>query len=118
MLAISECLWSQRESKDWNRFRRKVEGQKERLAARGYNYCEGSFTPQFSARRVNDNTMNISISTEVPNTYIFYTTDSTTPTRESSIYLGPMNLERGTHIKILTVYKDIERDSVYEFVIK
>ena len=118
MLAISEALWSPRDKKDWNRFRRKVEEQKERLGIKGYNYCEGSFSPQFTARRVDDNTMNIAISTEVPNTYIFYTTDRSTPTRESSIYLGPINLSRGTHIKILPVYKDIERDSVYEFVIK
>jgi hexosaminidase len=118
LLAISESLWSQQAAKDWNRFRRKVEEQKERLGARGYNYCEGSFTPRFTARRVDENTMNISISTEVPNTYIFYTTASTTPTRESNIYLGPITLSRGTHIKILPVYKDIERDSIYEFVIK
>jgi len=118
MLAISEALWSPRDKKDWSHFRRKVEAQKERLTIKGYNYCEGSFTPQFTARRVDDNTMNISISTEVPNTYIFYTTDLSTPTRESAIYIGPINLSRGTHIKILPVYKDIERDSVYEFVIK
>ena len=118
MLAISEALWSPRDKKDWNRFRRKVEVHKERLKIRGYNYCEGSFTPQFTARRVDENTMNIAISTEVPNTYIFYTTDLSTPTRESAIYLGPINLNRGTHIKILPVYKDIERDSIYEFVIK
>ena len=118
MLAISECLWTPREKKDWSSFRRRVEDQKERLAARGYNYCEGSFEPHFTVRRVDDNTMNISISTEVPNTYIFYTTDSSTPTRKSPIYLGPINLARGTHIKILPVYKDQERDTVYEYVIK
>ena len=118
MLATSECLWSQRDKKDWNRFRRKVETQKDRLAAKGYNYCDGSFTPQFTARRVDDHTMNIAIETEVPSTYIFYTTDSTTPTRHSQVYLGPINLRRGTHIKIQPVYKDTERDSVYEFVIK
>ena len=118
MLATAECLWTPRDNKDWNRFRRKVEVQKDRLHAKGYNYCEGSFTPHFTARRVDDNTMNISISTEVPNTYVFYTTDLSTPTRESLIYIGPINLERGTHIKILPVYKDIERDSVYEFLIK
>ncbi len=118
LLALSECLWSPAGSKDWQRFRKRVEAHKEHLQARGYNYCEGSFTPQFLARRVDDGSMNISIETEVPNTYIFYTTDSTTPTRQSAIYLGPINLQRGTHIKILPVYKDVVRDSVYEFVIK
>ncbi len=118
MLAISECLWTPNDQKDWSRFRRNVEEQKDRLAAKGYNYCEGSFQPQFTARRVDDRTMNIAITTEVPNTYIFYTTDSTTPTRKSPIYLGPIDLERGTHIKILPVYKDRERDTVYEYIIK
>lgn len=118
LLAISERLWSPDEKSDWGRFRRKVEEHKPRLSQRGYNYCEGSFTPQFDAHRVDGETMNIAISTEVPNTYIFYTTDMSRPTRSSTIYIGPMNLKRGTHIKILPVYKDQERDSVYEFVIK
>ncbi len=118
LLAISESLWSPRDAKNWNHFRKKVELQKRRLDSKGYSYCEGSFTPLFRVTRVDDHTMNIAIETEVPSTYIFYTTDSTTPTRHSQVYLGPINLRRGTHIKIQPVYKDTERDSVYEFVIK
>ena len=118
LLALGEALWSPTDKRDWSRFRRKAEVQKERLSARGYSYCEGSFTPIFTARRVDDATMNIEITTEVPNTYIFYTTDNSTPTRESSVYIGPVNMTRGTHIKILPVYKGEVRDSVYEFVIK
>ena len=118
LLAVGEALWSPDEKQDWGRFRRKVEEHKPRLSQRGYTYCEGSFTPQFEARRVDSGTMNIAIGTEVPNTYIFYTTDMSQPTRSSAIYIGPINLKRGTHIKILPVYKDQERDSVYEFVIK
>lgn len=118
LLAMSESLWSPRENKSWNRFRKKVELQKLRLASRGYNYCEGSFTPLFRATRVDDRTTNIAIETEVASTYIFYTTDGSTPSRSSQVYLGPINLQRGTHIKILPVYKDQVRDSVYEFIIK
>ena len=118
LLAVSEVLWSPREKRDWSRFRRKVEEEKERLDVKGYRYCEGSFTPLFTVRRVDGRTMNVAIGTEVPNTYIFYTTDKSRPTRESAIYLGPINLERGTHIKILPVYKGVERDSIYEYVIK
>ena len=88
------------------------------LTAKGYNYCDGSFTPHFHVTPVNENTVNVAIETEVPNTYIFYTTDLTLPTRQSAIYLGPVNLRRGTHIKILPVYNDTERDSIYEFIIK
>ena len=67
---------------------------------------------------MDDHTTNIAIETEVPSTYIFYTTDGSTPSRNSQVYIGPVNLKRGTHIKILPVYKDQERDSVYEFIIK
>ena len=106
----------------WDPLKEKQEAyeksQKELLAAKGYNYCEGSFTPHFRVTPVNENSVNIAIETEVPNTYIFYTTDLSVPTRQSAIYLGPVNLKRGTHIKILPVYNDKERDSVYEFVIK
>lgn len=118
ILAVGECLWSPAVKRDWGHFRRKVEEEKERLDHRGYRYCEGSFTPKFTVRRVNESVVNVAIGTEVPNTYIFYTTDRSTPTRESAVYLGPFNLERGTHIKLLPVYKGVERDSVYEFIIK
>ena len=118
LLSTSECLWSPRQNKDWNRFRKKVELQKANLGARGYSYCEGSFTPLFHATLIDKQTANIAISTEVPNTYIFYTTDGSTPTRNSQIYVGPVNLTRGTHLKILPVYKNLERDSVYEYIIK
>lgn len=118
LLAVAENLWTPGDKRSWKSFRKRVESQKERLSARGYGYCEGSFTPLFNATKVDERTMNVAIETEVPNTYIFYTTDNSTPTRASAIYLGPVNLERGTHIKILPVYKDIVRDSVYEFVIR
>jgi hexosaminidase len=118
LLAISECLWSQPAAKNWNRFRKKVETLKIRLASKGYAYCEGSFKPIFRATRVDNHVTNIAIETEVPNTYIFYTTDMSTPTRNSPVYIGPINLARNTHIKILPVYKDHERDSVYEYIIK
>ena len=118
MLAISECLWTPSDKKDWNRFRRKVEDQKELLTAKSYNFCEGSFTPDFVARYVDEQTTNITITTEVPSTYIFYTTDSTTPTPQSAIYIGPVNLRRGTYLKLLPVYKNIARDTVYEYLIK
>lgn len=118
LLAISESLWSPREAKSWNHFRKKVELQKSRLENKGYSFCEGSFTPLFHATKVDEQTMNIAIETEMPSTYIFYTTDGTLPDRRSQIYLGPINLKRGTHIKILPVYKDRERDSIYEYVIK
>ena len=39
LCALSECFWSPVERKDWESFLRKIERQKVRLSAKGYNYC-------------------------------------------------------------------------------
>lgn len=118
LLAIGEALWSPADKRSWSRFRRKVEKEKERLTAAGITYCEGSFTPRLTAQSTTAAGSEISITTEVPNTYIFYTTDGSTPTRNAKVYLGPIRLQHGTHLKILPVYNDRERDTVYEFIIR
>lgn len=117
LLAFSEALWSSGESKIWNRFRRNVEDQKIRLRAKGYSFCEGSFIPLVHTRKIDDNTLSVTISTEVPNTYIFYTTDGTTPSRNSQVYVSPFQITNNTTLKLLPVYHDHLQDSVYEYVL-
>lgn len=117
LLAFSEVLWSPGESQTWNRFRRNVEDQKIRLRAKGYSYCEGSFIPIVHTRKIDDNTFSVTISTEVPNTYIFYTTDGTTPSRNSQVYVSPFQIAPNTTLKLLPVYHDTPQDSVYEYLL-
>lgn len=117
LLAFSEALWSTSESKNWNRFRRNVEEQKIRLRAKSCNYCEGSFIPIVHTRKINDKTFSVSVSTEVPNTYIFYTTDGSTPSRNSQVYVSPIQITPNTTLKLLPVYHDIPQDSIYEYIL-
>ena len=117
LLAFSEALWSSGEGKNWNRFRRNVEEQKIRLRAKSYNYCEGSFMPIVHTRKIDNNTLSVTVSTEVPNTYIFYTTDGTTPSRNSQVYVSPIQINPNTTLKILSVYHDKQQDSVYEYIL-
>ena len=117
LLAFSEALWSSGENKIWNRFRRNVEDQKIRLRAKGYSFCEGSFIPLVHTRKIDNKTLSVTISTEVPNTYIFYTTDGTTPSRNSQVYVSPFQITNNTTLKLLPVYHDHLQDSVYEYVL-
>ena len=48
---------------------------------------------------------------------IFYTLDGSDPTQNSSIYMGPMRLASGTHIKVLAYWQGKQREGIYEFVI-
>lgn len=118
LLAFSETLWSSKESKNWNRFRKYVEDQKIRLRAKGYNYCDGSFIPEVKKSPIDPNAFSVSISIEVPNTYIFYTTDGSTPTRNSPVYVSPLKIASNTTLKILPVYQDKPQDSIYVYTIE
>ena len=117
LLALSEALWSSSEGKNWNRFRRNVEEQKIRLRAKGCNFCEGSFMPIVHTRVIDDKTLSVTVSTEVPNTYIFYTTDGTSPSRNSQVYVSPIQITPNTTLKILPVYHDKQQDSIYEYTL-
>lgn len=117
LLAFSEVLWSPKESRNWNRFRKYVEDQKIRLRIKGYNFCEGSFIPKVQSHPIDKNTISVSISIEVPNTYIFYTTDGTTPSRNSQVYVSPLKVAPNTTLKVLPVYHDKPQDSIYVYTI-
>ncbi len=117
LLALSESLWSSSESKNWNRFRKNVEEQKIRLRAKGYTYCDGSFMPIIHTRAIDKDSISVSVSVEVPNTYLFYTTDGSTPTQNSQVYVSPLRLPVNTTLKILPVYQDIQQDSIYEYIL-
>ena len=118
LLAFSEALWSPAEGKNWDRFRRNVEEQKIRLHAKGYNFCDGSFMPIVHTRKGKDGLLEVTVSTEVSNTYIFYTTDGSTPDRNSQVYVSPILTYPGTTLKLLPVYHDVQQDTVYEYIIE
>ena len=117
LLAFSETPWSSSDAKNWNRFRKHVEDQKIRLRAKGYNFCQGSFTPVIHSQPLDKNTLSVSISVEVPNTYLFYTTDGSTPSRNSQVYVSPVKVSPGTTLKVLPVYQDKPQDSIYVYTL-
>ena len=115
--ALAECLWSQPEMKDWNRFQNKIEHHKTRLAASGYKGCAGSFKPEVTYVAEGDKLLT-TITSEVANTYIYYTTDGSEPTEESAVYNKPILLPKGTRLRTITLYKGEKQEGIYNYLIQ
>ncbi|MCQ2260631.1 MAG: family 20 glycosylhydrolase [Bacteroidales bacterium] len=114
LCALSECLWSMPDRKDWGLFQKKIEHHKTRLKCLGYNCCKGSFKPYVTAIPDGNGAM-VSIMTEVDGSYIYYTTDGSKPTPESQIYQSPIRLPRGTHLRTITLYRGEIQEGIYDF---
>ena len=101
--ALSEVTWSQKENKDWENFRIKIENHKQRIGYLGYNYCDGNFNPIINTTYKNGK-LHVSIESDVYNTEIFYTIDGSTPTKESKKYLKPFAIKDATTVKAIVYY--------------
>ena len=114
LCAIAECLWTPKEQKNWPLFQKKIEHHKKRLKAEGYNVCPGSFKPLVT-KTSEPNGIMVTISCEVTGSYIYYTTDGSDPSPESSLYTTPLHLPVGTILRILTLYNGEAQEGIYDF---
>lgn len=90
MLALSEVLWSRKEDRNFDDFRRRLNAILPRLDKQGVNYR----IPEPSGLK-NIVTQNEKVSIELqpaPGTRILYTTDGSTPSDSSAVYDKPIEL--------------------------
>lgn len=117
-LAMSECLWSSPDVKNWQKFRHKVARQKLRLAAMGYNYCEGSFKPELLTTSRGADETQVSFEYEVEGTEIRYTIDGSNPSETNGkLYSKPFIVKNGTTIKTACYYKGELKEEIYSYPI-
>ena len=118
LCAVAECVWTPRDKKDWYAFRRKLVGHKQRFAALGYNFCEGSFKPVAFTRQNTDGTYQVTLDWEVEGTLVYYSVDSN-PTEETNrqLYTAPFNVPEGSVVYTISFYDGKQREEVYNFPI-
>ena len=114
LCAFSEALWTSAERKDWPRFRRAVEGHKQRLADRGYAYCEGSFRPILHVVQ-RDSMYEVVLECEVPETQFRYTIDSNATADQFLTYQGAIMIPLGATLRIAPHYKGENFEGIYTF---
>jgi hexosaminidase len=100
--ALSEVFWSQKESKNWDNFVKRAEGQFDRADAAGVNYSKAIYDAIINISRKNGKTT-ISLETEASDLVIHYTIDDTMPDSLSPVYTKPFDLpDSPTYLRVIT----------------
>lgn len=98
MCALAEVVWSQRKSRDWHNFQKRLQDQFKRFDVMGVNYSKGSWKVDIQPISKNG-TYTIELTSEQYNMPIHYTLDGTVPTTASQVYQEPITLTESTQIQ-------------------
>ncbi|HQO50509.1 MAG TPA: family 20 glycosylhydrolase, partial [Bacteroidales bacterium] len=100
LAALSEVLWSPKESRNWDSFARRLPFQFVRYAKRGINASKSAYQVQINAAGASGaQGLDVSLSTEIPGTEIRYTSDGTEPGANDKIYNKALFINNTTTIK-------------------
>ncbi|RXK83753.1 beta-N-acetylhexosaminidase [Filimonas effusa] len=102
-LAISESIWSQPAAKNWNSFISKVEHQFNRFDAASINYSRSMYDPIFKAGKDSNDSLQITLSTEIEGLDIFYSFDEMFPDQFYPKYTTPLSVPKGAaNLRVVT----------------
>lgn len=103
--AIAEIGWSDPKLKNWEDFKRRLEMQYRRYENAGINYSASAYNVTYSSVKNPDGTATVTLKTNSYQPEIRYTTDSTEPTKNSTIYSSPFTIKLPGTVKS-AVYKN------------
>ena len=87
-LALAEVFWSPKESRNWDAFAGRVEGQFARLDAAQVNYARSMYDVAMAPVRDAEGRAAVRMSTELSGSDIYYTFDGTNPDPWTAKYSG------------------------------
>lgn len=101
--AISETLWSPKVKKNWPYFFARVEKHFDRLDVAHIKYAPSVYDPIINTIMINDNSVKVSLTTEVPGLDIYYTFDNSFPDRFYPKYVEPLVVPKeATQLRMIT----------------
>ena len=92
MFALSEVVWSPKQRRSWDSFRRRLLPQILALDAMGVRNRYPAVAGLERDRTVPGDTLTLELRTAVPESEIRYTLDGTVPTRSSALYSGALKV--------------------------
>ena len=103
--ALAEVVWSPDYTRDWFSFSKRLyTAQMPRFDQMGIHYHKGADHVHFAALPDPENErFMINMESEIYNTQIRYTTDSTMPTLKSHLFKGPIEIHQPTLIRAIVV---------------
>jgi len=94
LTALSEVVWSPRDSRNWDSFSARLPQMMERFDAMGLAYSKGSYSVEMTAKYNKElNSITLTMNSEQPTPEIRYTTDGTDPGPVSTVYEAPLPLD-------------------------
>ncbi|HPE17174.1 MAG TPA: family 20 glycosylhydrolase [Tenuifilaceae bacterium] len=100
LAALSEVVWSPKESRNWDSFTNRMKTQYERYSKLGINYSKSAYQinvePTINPEK---KSLSINLSAEISNPDIRYTTDGSQPNFSSMKFSKPLEICKTTTIK-------------------
>lgn len=87
-MAISECLWSPKQTRNWMEFVARAEKHFERLDQSETKYSRGIYDPIISPKKDANGKLQIELATEIDGLDIYYSFDNSEPDRFYPKYTG------------------------------
>ncbi len=89
-LAIAECVWSPKASKNWDNFESRVEKQFGRFDAAEVKYARAMFDPSFAVTKDANGKLSITLTNEVDGLDTYYSFDNSFPDNFYPKYTQPL----------------------------
>jgi hexosaminidase len=108
-LAISESLWSPKEKKNWNGFAAKVENNFGRMDLQDVKYSRTMFDPIFTVSQAPNDSLLITLKTEVQGLDIHYSFDNSHPDQFYPVYTQPLLVPKDAVMLKVITYRGREK---------
>lgn len=100
--ALSEVFWSPKGPRNWPEFMSRVEAHFKRFDAQDVNYARSVYNPIVTLEKHPMGMTEVALSHELPNTYLYYTTDNTVPDDHLPLYTQPFMMPKGAdRVKVI-----------------
>lgn len=101
MLALAEVVWSPKTMRDWNGFNQRLQSHYRSFEQKGQHYSKGNFKVEFKPE-IKNGKLQVSLSNEIFNGTLLYTTDGSMPKASSPKYVNEISVDSSMIIKAVT----------------
>ncbi|UMB61953.1 glycoside hydrolase family 20 protein [Lutibacter sp. A80] len=100
LAALSEALWSPKESRNWEDFSKRISSMFKRYEFLDINYAKSAYLVTSDTQiNLEENTVEVLLKNEFPNSNIRYSIDGTELNSTSKKYSGPFKITETTNLK-------------------
>jgi len=103
--AIAEVVWSAKENRNWESFRRRIPADFERYAQLGIQPSKAFYDVQFKTNVTADKKLQVSMLCDNPEAQIHYTLSDKVPTLNDPLYTTPFTLDNTTALTAVAFMK-------------